>query len=560
MHDPSAFSTDAPAPRVLFDRLEGRESHVRYVTRADDHRETTWGEHARGVENTARALVASGFSPGDRAAVFAPNCVEWMEAALGIQAAGGVMVPIYASNTAEQAAYVLDHSDAAFVFVGSDALAARVAEARRLSKATYRVVCLPKTRGVELENAEAAYSWDAFQELGAESGSEGAFRDRLHGLKPSDGAVMLYTSGTSGNPKGVPLTHRNVGANGIDWLAVFHPLVEVGDVDVLWLPFSHVFGFGEAAIGNNLGWTSHLATPADALVAMPQVRPTVFMSVPAYWEKLAVGAQARLQRGAATATEALADLTGGRLRFCLSGGAGLKIEVKEFFREAGLLIMEGYGLTECSPTLTLNRPDDYRFDSVGKPLPSVELKLAADGEILAKGENVFSGYHKAPEATAEAFDGDGWFKTGDVGRWTDDGFLQIIDRKKDILVTAGGKNIPPANIERLFQDDPFIAHLVVYGEGKKFLSAGVWPEMAAVESRLGRAPTSPLHEDTELQELVAERIALANERLPKHEQLRAFRVVSPPLSVEGGLLTPTLKVKRKKVWETFREQFEGMYV
>src|SRR5262249_37727671 len=174
--------------------------------------------------------------------------------------------------------------------------------------------------------------------------------------------------------------------------------------------------------------------------------------------------EARRAKGAA--------VTGGRLRFCLSGGAGLKREVKEFLYEHGVLVVEGYGLTETSPTLTLNPPDAFRFDTVGKPLPSVELRLAPDGEVLARGASVFGGYHKDPHATKEAFTADGWFKTGDIGRFTDDGFLQIVDRKKDILVTAGGKNIPPANIEQRFRDDPLLSHVVVYGDGKKYLVAG----------------------------------------------------------------------------------------
>src|SRR5579863_1649489 len=212
------------------------------------------------------------------------------------------------------------------------------------------------------------------------------------------------------------------------------------------------------------------------------------MSVPSLWEKLATAAM-----GGATSesrAERLAAVTGARLRFCLSGGAGLKREIKELLYELGVLVIEGYGLTETSPTLTLNRPDAFRFDTVGKPLPSVELKLAEDGEIMARGPTVFGGYHKDPVATQEAFTHDGWFKTGDVGRFTDDGFLQIVDRKKDILVTAGGKNVPPANIEQRFADDPFLAHVVVYGEGKKYLVAGVWLNEAAVASHLASSGAS----------------------------------------------------------------------
>jgi long-chain acyl-CoA synthetase len=256
------------------------------------------------------------------------------------------------------------------------------------------------------------------------------------------------------------------------------------------------------------------------------------MSVPSVWEKIA-------------ATRAP---TGGRLRFCLSGGAGLKREVKETFAADGVLILEGYGLTECSPTLTINRPGDYRFDSVGKPLPSVELRLADDGEILARGPNIFAGYHKDEAATREAFTGDGWFKTGDVGRMTEDGFLQIVDRKKDILVTAGGKNVPPANIELRFKDDPAIAHVVVYGDGKRFLVAGVWPsaDVAALPAGEARA-------------VLQRSMEHVNAGLASYETIKRFGVFAPALTVEGGLLTTTLKLRRKRVYDAFRREFEALY-
>jgi long-chain acyl-CoA synthetase len=231
--------------------------------------------------------------------------------------------------------------------------------------------------------------------------------------------------------------------------------------------------------------------------------------------------------------------------------------VKELFHDAGLLIVEGYGLTECSPTLTMNRPDSFRFDSVGKPFPSVQLRLAEDGEILAKGPNVFSGYHKDPKATQECFTEDGWLKTGDVGRWTDDGFLQIVDRKKDILVTAGGKNVAPANIEVRFRDDALIDHVVVYGDGEKFLVAGVWPNAAAVAEALGKQGTAG--DPEAVKALLWKRIERVNAELASYESIKKIVVMDEPLTVEGGLLTPTLKVKRKAVNERYGKVFSALY-
>jgi long-chain acyl-CoA synthetase len=266
----------------------------------------------------------------------------------------------------------------------------------------------------------------------------------------------------------------------------------------------------------------------------------VFMSVPAYWEKIARAIAAHGDR-----TTALRAVTGGRLRFCLSGGAGLKVEIKELLHGLGLLVIEGYGLTETAPTLTLNRADAFRFDTVGKPLPSLELRLDTDGEILARGPNVFGGYFKDPEATAAAFTDDGWFRTGDIGRWTDDGFLQIIDRKKDILVTAGGKNIPPANIEARFVDDPAIERVVVYGDGRPYLVAAVWlrPDVPADDGP----------------RVAAQRIEAINGELARHETIKRHFVADLPLTVENGTLTSSLKLRRKAVYDRLRDRFEALY-
>jgi long-chain acyl-CoA synthetase len=224
-----------------------------------------------------------------------------------------------------------------------------------------------------------------------------------------------------------------------------------------------------------------------------------------------------------------------------------------------VLLIEGYGLTECSPTLTLNRPDAFRFDSVGKVVPSVEVMLAEDGEILARGPSIFLGYHKDATATKEAFTDDGWFKTGDVGRFTDDGFLQIIDRKKDILVTAGGKNVAPANIEQRFADDPLIAHVVVYGDAKRYLSAGVWLNQQAVDAHLDQSGIAPGARGEALRALVQSRIERVNAEVASYETIKKFAVLEPALTVEGGLLTATLKVRRKKVYEAYRAQLEALY-
>ncbi|HTM21303.1 MAG TPA: AMP-dependent synthetase/ligase, partial [Kofleriaceae bacterium] len=479
--------------------------------RGDGWEAVTWRAFAEQIAAAARWLAEQGLRPGDRAAIYAGNSVDWAVAALAIQAAGGVMVPIYPASTVEQAGYVLAHSDAQLVFVAGDREVGGVPSVR-LDGDDWQRITVPR--------AEV----DLLADLAA----------RVAAIDLDQPSIMLYTSGTSGPPKGVPLTHNMVGINARDWLECCAPALPDGGVDLFWLPLSHIFGFGELCLGNRLGFESWMCTPAEVLELLPQVRPNIFFSVPAYWEKLA-------------RAEDLRAASGGRLRFCLSGGAGLKREVKERFRAAGVLIIEGYGLTETSPTLTLNRPGDYRFDSVGKPLPSLELRLAEDGEILARGPNVFRGYHKDAAATAAAFTEDGWFKTGDVGRFTDDGFLQIVDRKKDILVTSGGKNVPPANIEARFQGDPVIEQVVVYGDARPYLVAGVWLTAAAPGD--GAAAEAA----------VRARVDAVNAGLASFETIKKFRIMDRPLTVEDGLLTTSLKIRRKAIYAAFGAELEALY-
>jgi len=539
--DVSALSSQIlPAPRAVFDRLPTHRHRVRFQVRSGTSWEpVTWGQFATQIRGVARWLVEHELEPGDRIAIYAHNSVAWASAALGAITAGAVFVPIYPASTPDQVAYILDHAEVKFVFVAGSDLIGKLEKARALVARAPQVVALDGAAW----RADATITDDASIHAAAarDSAAPTLVDARLGALDLDQPCQMLYTSGTSGNPKGVPLTHRNVGRNGADWLECNAPILEEGDRDLLWLPMSHIFGWGELCAGNLLGWETYLATPADVLDLLPGVAPQVFMSVPAYWEKIARAIVA----GAADPGEALRRVTGGRLRFCLSGGAGLKVEIKQLLHQHGVLVIEGYGLTETSPTLTLNRPAAFRFDTVGKPLPSVQVRLDDDGEILAKGDNVFRGYYKDPAATASAFTEDGWFRTGDIGRWTEDGFLQIVDRKKDILVTAGGKNIPPVNIETRFVDDPVIERLVVYGDARPYLVAAVWVR-----------PDVPADERTRL---ASQRIEAINAELARHETIKRFFVAEAPLSVEDGTLTSSLKLRRKAVYERLRPTFEALY-
>ena len=528
--------TPRPAPCAVLDHVATRGDRVRFRVRQPDGSwlPVTWRAFAQQIRAVAAGLIGRGIGRGDCVAVFGTNSVAWAAAALGVQAAGATMVPIYPASTGDAARYVLEHAEVTTAFVST-------AQRPALTAAGLDV------RAIGLDDG----TWADFVAGGEHSDrlDPSVVDGRVASIALDDVGLMLYTSGTSGPPKGVPLSHANVGINGADWLRSNAPLLAPDDRDLLWLPFSHIFGWGELCSGNIIGWESWMCSPAEVMTVFPEVAPHVFLSVPAYWEKLtravdaAAGPDATADRE--TRRASFAAITGGNLRFALSGGAGLKREIKEQLKELGLVVMEGYGLTETSPTLTLNRPDRYRFDSVGLPLPSLELTLAADGEILARGPSVFRGYHKDPEATARAFTADGWFQTGDIGRFTDDGFLQIVDRKKDILVTAGGKNVPPVNIEARFVNDPAIERVVVYGDARPYLVAAVW----VAPSVTGDARAAA----------VAAAVERVNSQLAKFETIKKFWICDEALSVESGLLTTSLKLRRKAVYDRYRDRFESLY-
>lgn len=550
--DASRYQEVKPAPLVALEGARVHRNKPRFHVRAGDGwAPISWAAFGDELARVALFLPGVGLEVGDRAALFADNSVEWAAAALGIQAAGAVMVPVYPASTADQLGYILEHGDVRVLFVQGAAQLQRTIEAWPRCGNVQAVVLLgdddvaaalaaadPVVRPTPAELDRKLVRWSMVMQTSVDPR---AVAHRVARLDLDAPSLMLYTSGTSGRPKGVPLTHNNVGINAAAWIQHLSADLHDDGVDVMWLPMSHIFGFGELCLGNTLGFTTYMSTPKEVLGRLPELRPSVFMSVPAYWEKLA--GQALAAGDAVAAAARLTELTGGNLRFCLSGGAGLKREVKDLFHSAGILLIEGYGLTECAPTLTLNRREAFRFDTVGKPLSGVDVMLAEDGEILARGPNIFGGYHKDPEATAAAFTSDGWFKTGDLGRFTDDGFLQIVGRKKEILVTAGGKNIPPANIEMLFADDADLEHVVVYGDGKKYLVAGVW---LAPGASLDRAE-------------IEARIAAVNTELAHHETIKKFFVAERPLTVEAGLLTASLKLRRKHVYAAFEAEFEALY-
>jgi len=557
---------------------------VRYhVPRGDGWEQVTWGQVLERTRRIALYLEREGITKDSKVSVFATTRVEWGYVCPAIEACRGVFVPVYFSSTPDQAHYVIDHGDAEVLFT-ERALLPRVLLRWRDYGKLRRVVVLDlethgqleqlvaatnQTHGLDLAIGEVTgrlTTLDEVYRLGAELEARDPARleAMIAAVEDTDVAAIIYTSGTTGEPKGVVLTIRNLISSTISWFKVLeHAFPPPGERrDILWLPISHMSGWGIMGQGTMFEYETWLSDPLNLLRILPEVRPTMLLSVPVYWEKMYVIAL-NASPDPDEQHEKLRALTGGCLTFLLSGGAGLKREVKDFFRAAGIQMIEGYGLTECSPNLTMNRLDDFDFDSVGKPMPGVTLRLAADGEVLAKGENVFSGYYKNAEATAEVFDGDGWFHTGDLGEWTDRGFLRFRGRKKEIIVTAGGKNVSPAGIEARFAGRPLIEHVVLYGDERKYLVALITLDELQVRAYAAQMKIegtfAELTRDPRVVALVQDQVDAVNRELASYETIKRFEILEGHLSVEAGHLTPSLKLRRARVWVDYRASFDGLY-
>ncbi len=519
-----------------------------FIPENNKFKDVSWKEYADKVKMIGGFLISTGIKVQDKISILGQNSFNWCVTHLGIQSVRGVMVPIYPASQPNLIEYFLDHSDSKILFCDSSFIKSiETIKTAQLEKIIVLDDVIPEnTLSLEI------FKFSDVLKIGQDNLED--VENKLKEVSDSDIATIIYTSGTTGLPKGVMLTHANLQSSSENWINLNQNYIPQSAVDLHWLPLSHTFGSGAIMLGNRLGWQSYMVNHKDLIKKIKEVKPNVFLSVPAYWEKMHNLIQSA---EGATMKDKFEHITGGRLTFGLSGGAGLKKEIKESYHNIGLTIIEGYGLTECSPTLTMNRMDKFNFDTVGVPYPNVEVKLADDGEILAKGPNIFLGYFKDIESTKNAFDDDGWFKTGDVGRWTEDGFLQIIDRKKEILVTSGGKNIPPQNIERMFQDNNLINHFVVYGDGQKFLTALVTVNEDEAKKLLNKTDISL--DSQELKDLVKTQVDEVNKKLASYESIKNFWICPKQLTVEDNLLTSSLKIRRKAIYEKYKEQFESLY-
>jgi len=549
----------------------GRTNAAYLVEGPDGWSEVSWDEAARTVDELANGLLGLGIRKGDAVGILAQTSLEWalFDYALGL--IGAVGAAIYANSSPKDCRYVLEHSDAVAVLVEDEAQRAKVADAGVAHVITFDELDALRERGRRF----AAESPKALAEAEAQ-------------VSEADLFTFIYTSGTTGPPKACMIRHRNYYemAGCVDHVEAF---ALADDVMLLYLPLAHNFGRLMHLLGAHTGYTTAFCPdPLRVAEALPAVRPTLLPSVPRLYEKvhtavlgqfeqvhgprrrlldwaLHVGRRVSTLRERGEALPAglafqhrLADRLvyskikkrlGGRLRLGVSGGAPLAKEIGEFFHALDILIIEGWGLTECTTAASVNRPDRFRFGTVGPALPGFEVRADEDGELLIRSETVFAGYYKDEEATREVLGSDGWLRSGDVGSIDEDGFITITDRKKDILVTAGGKNVAPQNLENALKTAPLISQALVLGDCRPYVAALITLDPAAAEG----VPAA------DLEQRVQEVVDGVNTELSQFEQIKRFRILSRDFSAEEGEVTPTLKLKRRVCAEHFAAEIEELY-
>lgn len=597
-------------PEMFFARAARWSDRPRYrVHRDGAWVECDWRTMEQAVREIAAGLVSLGIERGDRVAIFAATSPEWVELDLAIQAAGGVTIPIYHSSLANEAGFILLDSESRMVCVDGEKPLAKVraaiahgVELDDGSSAPLRLDRILLMAG-EAGGAEDVLTIDELRRRGrTDAGSRAEVERRVAGIRRDHLATIVYTSGTTGSPKGVVQTQGNHLAM-IENTASLG-VVRDGEVDFFFLPLAHSFARMIAYYGLYVGSTTAFARSIDTLSEdIAATRPHVIPAVPRIYEKIFARIQATRDAGSAITQqifdwaldvgkqrstyeqagesvplwiqaqnliarklvfERVQQLLGGNVRVMVSGASPIAREILEFFHAFELLILEGYGLTETTPALTINLPGSYKFGSVGKPIPECQITIAADGEIFARGPNVAQGYYKRPAATAESWDAEGWFHTGDIGEFDGDGFLRITDRKKDLIKTSGGKYVAPQKIENLLKTQPDISQAVVIGNNRRYCTALLsLDEDSArqLHARLGLDPAdrSALVCHPDVLRIVEGRVNEVNRKLASYESIKYFRLLPGELSEEAGELTPSLKIKRKVVEARHARLIEEMY-
>jgi long-chain acyl-CoA synthetase len=552
--------------------------------------EISWKEADERVRAYANGLLALGVGKGTTFAILARNSLDWALLDFALAQIGAVTVPVYASSSPGDVGYVIGHSEAVGVVCEDEEQFAKVTEVRSDLPALKHVLTYADLDALAASGREHAGK------------SPGALEDAAAAVEESDLFTIIYTSGTTGPPKGCMLSHSNY----YEMAAVSDRMdsyYREDDVMLLYLPLAHNFGRLMMLLGSYVGFTvAFLPDPLRVADACVTVRPTLLPSVPRVFEKVHSAVQARFDEATGIkrrlidwalpvgrevsrlesegkpipatlrAKHRIADRLvfakvrerlGGRLRVPISGGAPLAKEIAEFFDSVGIRIVEGYGLTECTTACATNVPDRYRFGTVGQPLPGFEVRIAADGEIEVRSETVFQGYFKDPEATAAVLGSDGWLRTGDIGELDEDGFLHITDRKKDILVTAGGKNVAPQNIENDLKTSKYVSQALVVGDRRPYVAALITLDAQEI-GRWGAEHGGPegipaLASDPRVRDLIRDVVESANRDRSRFEQVKRFVILPRDFTMEEGEVTPTLKLRRRTVAEHFATEIEELY-
>ncbi len=566
-----------------------------------EYRGIQFKELRRNVELFSLGLASLGVKKNDKVAIISENRPEWPISDLAIVSLGAVDVPIYPTLTAKQIEFIFNDAKVKMAIVSNQSQLNKVLKIRDAVKSLNKVILMTSKEGLE---DGFVIGFPKVYELGNEfeKANRDFFSNAIHRVKPDDLLTIIYTSGTTGNPKGVMLTHHNLVSN----IHSSSTVIPIGTDDTLlsFLPLCHSFermaGYYTAfACGATIAYAESPETVRDNLL---EIHPTIVTTVPRLFERI----QSRLQKQIDSSSPArkriffwavdvgrryvaaqkkgavssmmktqhaiadklvfqkLRERTGGRMKFFVSGGAALPRALGEFFESVGITIIEGYGLTETSPVLCANRLDDYDFGTVGKPIPGVSIKIADDGEILAKGPNIMQGYFNSKEATEEVIDRDGWFHTGDIGVFNAKGMLVITDRKKHLFVSSGGKNIAPQPIENLFLQSKYIDQFVLIGDRRMFLTALIVPDFDALQEYADRSKIpyknpAELSSVSEIHSLIEKDIQALQRDLANFERVRKFTLLDRPFSIEEGEITPTLKIKRKVVEHRYSDAIEKMY-
>ncbi|MES8202372.1 long-chain fatty acid--CoA ligase [Cutibacterium acnes] len=566
----------------------------------------TYAETGRRVAGLARAFVTpgllteDGLQRGDRISLFAGNCPEWIEADLAGMTIGVIPVPIYPTSTPDQIVHIVTDAGVRVIITAGPKELDRILEARDQMPGLETVILINPADQVGDHDGLTVLSLEQVRQAGVSEEIQTVVEERMGQSCPDDVAALIYTSGTTGEPKGVMISHRAALAE-LQALDAFFD-VTPADHSLSFLPLSHALEWGwSMAVIRHGCLNTFVPNPKTISAMLAEVRPTLFVSVPKLYEqvmsvarekvsdspaklkifewsirigrewwqaeqegrRLSVSLRARHGVADRLVLKAIRDAIGGPKTVLAAGGAPLRKEVEEFFAACGLLVCQGYGLTEASPLVSFNSPGGYKFGTAGRPLVGSQMTTTEDGEILYRGPNVMKGYWKAPEATAAAIE-DGWLHTGDIGHIDEDGFLVITDRLKDIIVTLNGKNISPQPIENSLMKDPLFEHAVLLGDNRPCLTLLVKPSLPQVEELAERlhitSMTGPeMLRSEELAEEIRRRVAEITEKLPHQEQIRDLRVLWDEFTTDNGLLTPTLKVRRREVEKRFTEIVEEMY-